>query len=351
MSMRRRSATIAVLFLAAVLLCLTVLRASRPRTLARLEGRPLTPPVGERGRIAWLEGSAGKARLVMLRDTHRSVALERASLSGLAVAGDTAYVSASEGDGEKLLRLNLNTGKVETVARLTGRVDQIVQGEGWVVWGESRGGDLPGAPFVVAAEALTALRARQEEGGATTTLAVLRGEADELGEVRLLGIAEGRIYWLEHHQGVTRTTLVRRASLPAGNPETVASETGTRSAALGGGLLAWTAPSREAAEPSAFSAVLERPLAGGQARVIGDWVGARAELAVSGKAVYAREQRRLWRLEGELGDQQSIRSAIPGEVICSIVGNNEYAVVRRGSSYEVVTSPLTWGASLRGLLP
>jgi len=318
--------------------------------MTRLEGRPLTAPLGDSKSIVWLEGDSEKARLVVLRGSRRTVRLERASLSGLAVAGDTAYVSAPESDGEKLLRLDLRTGRVETIARLTAKADEITQGEGSVVWRETRGGDLPGAPFVTAAEALTVLRTCDDRGRATT-LAVLHTGSDSLDEVRFLGVTGSKVYWLERRQGVRTTTLVWRASLPQGEPEMVASEAGARSAALGGDKLAWTAPSREAAEPGTFSAVLERPLEAGPTRVVGDWVGTRAELAVSGEVIYAQERRRLWRFQGGLGDQQSLGPPIPSAVRSSIIGEDEYVIVRSRRGYTMVRRPLTWGARMRGLLP
>jgi hypothetical protein len=350
MLMRGRGPAVAVLIVTAVLVCLAALRAMRPQSLASLEGRPLTAPVGDRGRVCWLEGSPGEARLVVLQGSRRSVLLERPSLSGLAITGDTAYVCAPEEESEALLRLDLSTGEAQTVVRLTEKADEIVGGDGWVVWRETRGGDLPMAPFVVAADPITLLRACDEDDRAST-LMVLQGKADGPVQVRLLGMAGGCIYWLERRQGLTTTTMVRRDSLAGGRPETVTSEAGTRSAALGDGELVWTAPSREAADPGSLSAVLERPLEGGRTRVIGDWVGAQAELVVSGNTIYARERTRLWRLGGTLGDQRAVPVGTTGGAVSGIIGNSEYFIARAGKEYAVVRRPLTWGARVRGLLP
>jgi hypothetical protein len=350
-AVKGRGPAIAVLIAAVGLVCLASLRATRPRTLARLEGRPLTAAASSRGRVVWLEQASGKARLVVLRGSRRSVPLERASLSGLAVTGEAAYVCAQEGEGEALLRLDLGTAKAQTVARLAAKADEIVGGDGWVVWRESRGGDLPGVPFVVAADPITLLRACREQDRAVTTLSVLHGKADGPVQVRLLGVAGGDVYWLERRGEVEKTTIVRRAPLPAGPPETVTSEAGMRSAALGDDTLVWTAPSREAADPGSLSAVLERPLEGGREQVIGDWIGAQTELAVSGKTVYVREQTRLWRLGGTLGDQRTVRATTTGGAVSSIIGNSEYSIVRAGQEYVVTRRPLTWGARVRGLLP
>ncbi len=335
-------------------------QSARPRVVARVDGRVLSPPSGQGRWVAWLEGEAQKGRLVTARrgGGRTRIAFSSAGMSGLAVAGGSAFLSAAakpEGGATEvsLLRVDLAEGTSEELAPLGRGADQIVSGDGWLLWREYWEAGVPGVDFIVAAAPLDVVRACPETGGSVSTLAVLRADPLEVADrPELVGIADGHAYWLERQlfQGV-ETSVIRRAAVPDGEPETVARERGRRTAALSSMALLWTAPSQEAGEPSQHATVKRMGLDGGEPRVIADWLEPRTSVLTSDGRVYAQEQTRLWGLGTSRDEQRPLSDAPPGMVTAGIFGDQEYFVIRSSGGLAIARKPLTWWARVRGLLP
>ena len=334
-------------------------RPTRPRLLARVEGKVLTPPTGQDGWIAWLEENGGEARLVVTRkrESHPRVALAGVGLSGLAVVENFAFLTTT-GEAEtggpraRLLRVDLRDGKSETLALLAKPADQLTCGGGWLCWRETREAALPGVPFVAAGAPLTVIRASPEDGKRSHIVATVLGQGSDSGnQVELLGIAAGYAYWLQRVQGgLVGSTLIQRAELPDGSPEAVTREPGRRTAALTEGALLWTAPSLEAAEPNHFSAVKRRALEGSDIQVIADWLTSDAVVLTSRTDAYVQERNRLCRLGGQRGQQHVQYKGPPRVLTARLLDDEEYLVMRSGGSLLVAKRPLTLRARVRNLL-
>jgi hypothetical protein len=339
---------------------LAAVQSARPRVIARVDGRVLSPPSGQGRWVAWLEGEAQKGHLVAARRRGGGarIAFSAAGMSGLAVAGNSAFLSrAANAEGGvteiSLLRVDLADGTSEELAPLGRSADQIVSGDGWLCWHEYWEAGVPGVDFVVAAAPLDAVRACPETGGSVSTLAVLRADPLEVADrPELVGIADGHAYWLERRfvRGM-ETSVIRRAALPDGEPETVAQERGRRTAALSSEALLWTAPSLEAGEPSQHATVKRMELDGGEPLVIADWLEPRASVLTSDGRAYAQGGSWLWRLGTSREEQRPLCSAPPGMVTAGISGDQEYFVIRASGGLSIARRPLTWWARVRGLFP
>jgi hypothetical protein len=358
--MRRHLPAAAVLLVVVGLGYLAAVRSARPRVIARVDGRVLSPPSGEGQWVGWLEGDAQKGRLVAARRRggRARIAFSSAGLSGLALVGDSAFVSkTTKGEGGateiSLLRVDLADGTSAELVALGRSADQIVAGDGWLCWHEYWEAGLPGVDFVVAAAPLNVVRACPEAGGSVSTLAVLRADPLQVADrPKLVGIRDGRAYWLERRlAGGLENTVIRRAAVAGGEPETLLRERGRRTAALSSQALLWTAPSLEAAEPAGFAAVKRMGLDGGEPRVIGDWLEPGTTVLASDANAYAQGREWLWRLGMSREGQRPLHEAPRGLVTAAILGDQEYFVIRSAGGLAIARRPLTWWARVRGLFP
>ncbi len=364
--MKRRLLAVAVLLAVAGAVTIAAVRSVRPRVLSEVEGWVLSPPTGSDRWVAWLEGDEAECRLMAARrhGGRARVALTGRVLSGLAVTGDSAFVTRAdepEGDeaGASLLRVDLRTGTSEVLARLTtgaqSKLDcrQIAFGDGWLCWREEREAALPEVPFVVAAAALTVLRARSTNGvDDVHTLAIVSARPrGGKGQTELVGIAGAQAYWLERRtSGSSETTVLRRVALPRGEPETLIREAGRRAAVLTQDALVWTAASLEGAEASQFLAVKQRSLRNGAVKVIADWLSTSGELQASRDEVYVQGRSWLWRLGSERGEQRRLRRCPGGFVTARVVGDEQYLVLRSRDGLAVAARPLTWWSRIRSFI-
>jgi len=340
------------------LTCYGLARTARPRALWTLQGELRAPPTGDGRWAAWLEGDPGEARLVAVRRGfgRPGVVLAEAGLSGLAVAGETAFVTrAGAADGGRpaaLLRVSLRGGASEELAALPLEAAQISSGEGWLCWREQRPGGLPGVPFVAAAAPLTVIRALPQEGGQVETVAVLAAEGPRGGEfVELVGVSGRAVYWTERRGlGVEMTTAIRRAALTGGEPETVVREPGRLSAALVGDALVWTGRSAEAADSGQFAAVRRRPLQGGEVEVIGDWLASGASVLGGRDRVYVRDRGHLWSLGRRREEQRALLASPGGLREARLVGDQEYLIMAGRGRTVVARRPVTWWGRVRALV-
>ncbi|UCC67346.1 MAG: hypothetical protein JSV79_09440 [Armatimonadota bacterium] len=347
----------AVLLLAVIgLAYLAVFRSARPRVLARVEGELLSPPSGNGRWVAWLEGDSQEARLVVAR-RHRDrprVAFSAAGLSGLAVAGDSAFLTrtteAAGGEPEvSLLRVDLSGGAAEEVGRIERSARQIVWGDGWLCWREYWEAALPDVSFVVAAAPLTVVRACREDGRDLHTLdAVTAGGRDSGDHLELIGIASQHAYWLDRRAaGDVDSTAIRRIALPDGRPQVLAREPGRRTAALSRRALFWSAPSLEAAEPMQFASVKRLRLDDPETKVIADWLDSRVAVLASETDAYAQGRHWLWRLGDGRGKQRHLCGVAAGQGGAVVLGDEEYLVIRSAGGLSVARRPLTCSARVR----
>jgi len=207
--------------------------------------------------------------------------------------------------------------------------------------------------FVVAAAPLNVVRACPEAGESVSTLAVLRADPLQVADrPELVGIADGHAYWLERRlAGGLNSTVVRRAAVAGGEPETLLRERGRRTVALSSEALLWTAPSLEAAEPAGFAAVKRMGLDGGEPRVIADWLEPRTAVLASDANTYAQGREWLWGLGMSREDQRPLREGPGGLATAVILGDHEYLVIRSAGGLAIARRPLTWWARVRGLFP
>ena len=379
MSMRRHRIAALVLVIAAGLAVLLTVRSAQPRRLGYVTGQIMSPPVGtaapaRAGWVAWIEedylGGGGAAlhpecRLMAARWPSRRArpALTAPTLAGLAVFGDVAFVGQPEGPNTQLLRLRLPSGSPELVASTHGPVAQIVASKDWLCWREHRPAGLPGVPFVVAGAPINVIRACPPSG--------LPGQEGQValvtpltGSVELLGVSGSEVYWLERRgdglpaqgrhasgpAGASATTVIRRTPLPQGEPETLVTEAGSRTAALSGDSLVWTAPSLEAGDPGQFCAVKRRLLTGGETTVIGDWLDPHCVVLASAGGVYAQDRYHLWRLGSQRPDQRALYVVSSALSNSSIIGDEQYTVLGTTGTQSIAARPLTWWARVRRAL-
>ncbi len=341
-----------IIGLAAIgLAVLTVVRGARPHQVASVRGQLVASPEGSEQWVAWIDGKEGECRLVAARIHARTarVVLTAPALSGLVVSGQTAYLTRREGPESELLRVDLPSGKAERRATVSAPAAEIVVGEKWLCWREHRPAGLPGVPFVAAGVPLNVIRACPTEGGNPALVAPVTGEA------ALLGIAGGAVYWVER-QGVngspSTSTVVRRAALPGGKPETVLVERGWRSVALADDALVWSAPSAEAAEPDQVCAIKRRPLDRAETVLIGDWIDPWATLLPSPRGLYVQDRYRLWQLGDRRRDQRALHEAPMGFSGGMVAGDEEYVVLASSGRQKLAVVPLTlWGKIRRCFQP
>ena len=349
--MRRDVIIVAVLLLAG-LAYLSTGRWAGPRLLCQVTGRVLSPPVGAGRWVAWLEGDEKERRLVVTARSggERRTVLAAAELSGLAVRGETAYVTRSEGNGRaELLEVSLPGGGTKTAAELPEGADQIACAGGWVVWRRSREPGLPGVPFVAAAAPVTVIRARPVGRGPVRVAAVVSGEGSSKEGFDLLGVAGDRAYWLERSAAPNERTWIRRAPCPGGEVETIAEEPGIRSAALEDGVLLWTGPSLEAGSAMSCSSVKRMDVEKGGSEVIADWLGRETVVLLSSGEGYGQEQGSLWRLGGKRGEQRRLSIGPPGLMSGRVIGDEEFIFLRGGAQMALAKRPLSLWSRIRSL--
>jgi hypothetical protein len=330
-------------------------RSGRPKLLASVEGRLIGLPTGQGRWVAWLEHDGSESRLIAPgRYWGTRPVLAGPRLSGLAVGGRTAFVTRPKeteqsAPAAELLQVDLTGGSPEVVVDLHHPADQMAWGEGWLCWLERRESAVPAAPFLVAAEPVSVVRACRDTGGQVSTIAVLPSSSVSMGpEVDLVGVADGQVYWVERlasRRGLT--TLVRRAPASGGPPITLVREEGDQTAVLLEGDLVWTAHSAEAAQPHAFAAVKRSRLDGTTARVIGDWLGNRGTLLVGDGGAYFQEPSRLWRLGAGPGSQRVQHRESRSVAQASAVSDTEYLVLWHSGGRAIASRPLTWWARVR----
>lgn len=330
------------------------------RVVAEVKGEILALPVGGGRWVAWLEGEKGEARLMVARRYGgRPVAvLSAAELSGLAMSGETAYLTRKTGAERRqvaeLVRVRLPERKPMVIAAVPRLASQIAAGDGWVCWREDHEADLPGVPFAVAGAPMTVIRAVLESGGEPEAVAAVTGvtAGPRSGGLDLLGVAAKGLYWVQRTGlGSAAATAVRRADLPAGKTGIVVMEPGWRPVALGRGALFWTVPSLEAAAPDQFAAVKQARLDGPGAKVIADWLGSGARLMVTSAGVYAQDRELLWDLGGSRGEQRVVARGLGWVSSATMVGDEQYLVMESKAGTQIAGRPVTWGARLRSLLP
>ncbi len=359
--MTRRNLLLILLAVLAAAWVFAYLRAGRPRVVARGGGASISLPGSDGRFVVWLETGDREARLVSLgRFPRRTQTVFTSShLSGLAVAEGAAFVTRSpdpegEATGAELLRIDLEDGAVEVLAQLPLAAEQIVWGDGLLCWREYRDPSLPGVPFVVAAAPLHVLRVCSGTPGKMTTAAVLPAEPQGArDDVALVGIADGRVYWVERAiKGGAAQTAIRHTTPPDGQPQTLTVEPGERSAVLLDGSLLWTAPSEESPEQAVLASVKRLSLGETDPEIIADWLNAEAELLASSGRAWVQERDRLWRLAGQRGQQRVQATGPPGIVDTCVLGGEQYLILRRGGEAVLARRPLTRSARLlRSLTP
>ena len=327
-------------------------QSARPRLLWPVSGRVVSPLVADGRWIGWLEEDDDACHLVIAPrggGAHRTV-LSRKGLSGLAMAGDYAFVAQTEAGPDKiggaLVQVALPGGSTAKIASLASVADEIISSEGWLVWRSTSGPALPGVRFVVAAAPLTVIHARRVEGGSLHVVAVVPcDDISTVTEVDLLGVLSEEAYWLERGNSARGLrTRVRRAPCEGGDPDTVVEEPGRRTAALESNTLGWTAPSLDAGEANSCASVKRLRIDESEPQVIADWLSPSAVVLLSQGRVYAQDSSGLWRLGSQRKDQRRLFSAPVGVRAVSAIGDQELLVMWQQGRSAVAARPLTWWA-------
>ncbi len=344
--MPRRLLPLLVLAIVIGLATLIGLRWGKPSVVARPGSRMAIAPVGDGATVAWIEQDSGSYRLRVKRGRRAAAeVLSAGVVSGLAVQDGRIITSVADApNGVTKLRFIPIGGSGKDMATLAGPAGEIAAGEGWVCWAAAGEPRLPAAPFIAAAGPAVVVGAMPEKGGAPVAVTGELGSA----QADLVGLAQGKVYWLERQQrGGGTMTRVMRGSLQGGGVEVLAEEPGVRSAALLRSGLAWTAPSQEASSPDAFVSVKAMPLTGGEPALVADWLGPGARLLASGDDLYAQDSECLWRIGKERGRQQIVYSRSYGPALPALVGANEYLVADMGKETVLLARGVTWTAKLR----
>lgn len=325
------------------------LRWGKPRAVVRASSAVTVAPVGDGATIAWIERDAESYHLRAKRGRGSATeVLAGGVVSGLALQDRRLITSLADAPGgvAKLCSVTLR-GDTKDLTTLSAPASQIVTGEGWICWATAGEPALPAAPFVAAGGPVLVVGALPEQGGAPSLVAGRAGGA----RAELVGISQGQLYWLERQRRRGRTfTVVMRGRLQGGETEVVAEEPGARSAVLLKGRLAWTAPSQEASSPDLFAAVKVRPLSGGEAKVVADWLSAGARLLASSDRLYAQDSECLWRIGNARGTQQIVYDRSYGSTSPTLVGADEYLVTQKGAETTLLARGVTWTAKLRHAL-
>ncbi len=345
----RRGLIVIVVLAAAALGYLGAGWSARPRVLYVTAAPVLTPPLGGRRWVAWLEGDGKQRRLMAVPRSGRRprAVIKDASLSALCVTGDSAYVTRMTSRGAELTSISLPDGRMQAVSELPEMADAIVCSDKWIAWSRRREPALAGVPFVAAGAPVIVIRARLTSAGPVRVAAVVSVD-EEAGQrgFGLLGIAGDRVYWVERSASSDRT-WVRSAPCNGGSAETLADEKGARSAALEGEVLAWTGPSREAGGTQAFESVTRMNLRDGRSALIGDWLGRQGQVMLSRGTCYVEERGGLWRLGSERGEQERIYKWQIGMRSSRVIGDEEFMFLGGVGGSALTKRPLGMWSSIR----
>jgi hypothetical protein len=325
------------------------LRWGKPRVIARAGSTIAGAPAGEGATIAWIERDGESSHLRVKRGRGAPVdVVSRGVVSGLAVQDGQIIASVADSPGGvATLRAMPIRGEGKDVAALSAPAREILVGDGWICWAAGGEPRLPAAPFIAAAGPVVVVGAIPEKGGAPVAVTGQLGSA----QADLVGVAGGKVYWLERERRGGRLVTRVMGRAPQGSaPEVLAEEPGDRSAVLLRDRLAWTAPSQESASPEAFVSVKVRPLAGGEAKVVADWLGSGARLLASGDHLYAQDSECLWRIGEARGTQQVIYDRSYGAGRAALIGGSEYLVADEGRRAVLLARGVTWTAKLRHAL-
>jgi hypothetical protein len=337
---------LSVLVLVAIALAILIgVRWGKPRVVARASSAVVAAPAGEGATIAWIERDGGSSHLRVKRGRGAPAeVLASETVSGLAVRGGRILTSLIEApSGEAKLRSIGAGGDQKDIAVLSAPAGEIAAGDGWVCWAAGGEPRLPAAPFIAAAGPVVVVGAVPETGGAPVAVTGQLGSA----QANLVGLASGKVYWLERQRrGGRLVTRVMRRALQGGAPEVLAEEPGDRSAVLLKGRVAWTAPSQESSSPASFVSVKVMPLSGGEAKVVADWLGSGARLLASGDRLYAQDRECLWRIGEARGTQQVVCDRSYGATRAALVGGSEYLVADQGRGTVLLARGVTWTAKL-----
>jgi len=350
--------------------------AYRESGRARVVGEPsgagaqLMLPTGQGGTVVWIESAMrspdskgeGTDRVMLARRWRSPRQIAAGSeITAVAVDGSRVLVAGRQaGQDATLTSIDIGSSKQQALAAVNGRAERVAAAAGVAAWIERREAAVPAAPFVAAAAPVTVIRSVPENaGGHVTVVAVLDTDptSGDVARPDLLGIAQGRVYWLEHQGGGEGSvTVIRSADASGGAPETVFAEPGVQEAVLLDDSLIWTCASVEAAAGGS-RAVKRMALSGGgrdarqvgRPRLIADWLGGDMQLLGSGRAAYAQDKEVLWRLGDQRGEQEVLYTR-PGTVSSAVViGDDEYVLLLNGKQRVIAERPLTWWARVRHL--
>jgi hypothetical protein len=338
-------------------------RVERPGTVLRLEVLA--------GGVVWLEGPAGGGteaaaaprRLLLLSKGSDSA---RVLVEDLGIAdfwaGDAVYYvttgagsAGAETASGALARVSLQGGAPEIVGRGLRNPAAVALLEGWICWTETDPPPAISVPVLPLTRSVTHLRAMPAAGGPVQTLVAMEGTGVTL---RLLGEADGHLFWLERRTAGRSATLVKRARVPDasgsfGEAETLITEEGVQEGILSDGALIWTGASRESAPPRGAASV-NRRTPDGRVTLLGDWLGPEGALAADGGRIYYCHLG-VTSLPGDAGMGQKLVTINALGPLTRIFRGNVYAVERgEGREYRIVRQPLTtagrWAAAL-GAVP
>ena len=299
--------------------------------------------------LLWIEKpsaeSTGGALYALQKGTASPLCLHsEPTLRAITIA--EGQVFAISGDGA-------TKGAIVTIPRGGGGVTPLVGGltlpagllvrGGVIYWTETSTDAAKHVHHIAATRPRTVIRAMPLGGGSPTTLVAIEGHADGFrGE--LLGVHDGRVYWLDRcgwllHEG---WSAVRSVPTEGGEPERVKLERSTRQhAVLDGDLLYYTAPSDDAGDPLDLRSVRRMNASGGESTTLTDWLPTRGRLVRHrGNTIYGAVGG-AWTVPDQLAPPRKLTDgSLPTSALVAVMGGWLYEVSAVGPESTIHKTPL-----------
>ena len=274
---------------AAVLICAVgfycIWRSSQPQVplFVAKTGAPSARAEWHDGAWYWLEGAGTPAARVMRGDNSApTVAVSASLITSYAIGPGKIATIAGMGNKWSISLANTAGGGSSTVWSGDREPRGLYFSDQRLYWLDQAPPAVPNADAFSPLAPSVRVMVMPMAGGAPT----LVGSVMEIQGGRILGVKDGQITLTATRSGLQDVTTIYRIPIAGGVARRIAAETGQQQAVLSrDGVLYWTGPSREAAQPTRVVCV-RRLGRDGRTEWLQDWLPYGGALYESGDSVY-----------------------------------------------------------------
>ncbi len=302
-----------ILIVVTALLVAAYIVGGRPRPVCQVGGSIVALQADDRG-LVWLEtAGAGPPPTLSISVLERGDRAPRCihperPIRSFALSADHVLVLESDGQRGSLLSVPRSGGQATTLAEGLLRPTSLLLEGTAAYWTETRPAAAPHVWHIptLLPRAMVCSRPIQSQGAGQAIVAI-EAQTDEF-QGTLLGLHDGRLYWLDILAATNSDSWSTIRSVPTtgGLTETIARERGVRTALLEADTLYWTAPSEDAGDPLHCCCIRRAVLPQDSPVTLTDWVMAGGSLCRFRGQLYYGAVDGLWAVPDALGTARQV---------------------------------------------